>query len=68
MTNKVGTKYLFALCDHSGIPKTGMFKATRVKSKQDLEKKLTKEYKGRTILIQIERDGQAVEKYLFNVG
>ena len=64
----MSTKYLFALCDHSGTPKTGMFKATRVKSKQDFEKKLTKEYKGRTILIHIEREGQAVEKYLFSVG
>ena len=64
----MSTKYLFALCDHSGTPKTGMFRATRVKSKQDFEKKLTKEYKGRTILIQIERVGQAVEKYLFSVG
>lgn len=64
----MNTKYLFALCDHSGTPKTGMFKAARVKSKQDFEKKLIKEYKGRTILIQIECDGQTVEKYLFSVG
>ena len=64
----MSTKYLFALCDHSGTPKTGMFKATRVKSKQDFEKKLNKESKGRIVLIQIERDGQDVEKYLFSVG
>lgn len=64
----MSTKYLFALCDQNGQPKTGMFKATRVKSKQDFEKKLTKEYKGRVILVQIERDGQPPEKYLFSVG
>ena len=64
----MSTKYLFALCDQNGQPKTQFFKATRVKSKQDLEKKLTKEYKGRVILVQIEREGADIERYLLSVG